>query len=225
MSRSQLSFNALIPARAGSKSIPNKNLVKLGSSSLIDRSIDLAKSWRFKSIFISTDIETIMKEEFGDNRIKLRQRPDELATDKASMEAVVTDAIDHFKIKQGEWIILMQPTSPFRTKADLDNIAHLIDTHHSKSLISVTDVGGYHPERMYTKKSNKLKPLRYTSFNNRQELMKIYIRNGCFYAFRVGDFMKDKSFYIHPCLTYEMSKEASINIDHEMDLLLAKQLL
>jgi len=217
-------FNALIPARAGSKGVINKNLMKVGTRSITHRALDLASSWRFHKIILSTDIDTLIDEEFNDKRIIKHRRPDFLCTDDATMEGVVMDAIESQKLTSDDWMVLLQPTCPFRVKGDIDLLINILERTNARSLISVTPVGGAHPERMYTKIQDSLRPLKYTSFSNRQTLKDIFIRNGAFYVFMVGDFLAQRSFYIHPCVGYEMDKERSINIDNELDLILARQL-
>ena len=213
---------ALIPARNNSKSIVGKNLQKLGKKRLIDHTIDYAKSIPFfKQVILSTDIPVLLDEDLG---IDKRHRKPEHATDEALMFNVVEDAISAYGLPDDEYLWLLQPTSPFRTKENAYEIRELLHAESPESLISVTDIGANHPNRTYTIKDKNLYPLRYTNFVNKQLLKPVYIRNGCFYVLKVGSFLKRKEFFMKPCIPYEMSAEQSVNIDSRLDLLLARAL-
>jgi CMP-N,N'-diacetyllegionaminic acid synthase len=214
---------AIIPARHGSKSIPNKNLQKLGSKSLVHLAIDQAlESGSFHRIILSTDIPILVEEFQNHPVVELRARPSLLALDSTLMGDVVQDTLDTMKVKDRDWIWLLQPTSPFRKLDHFSTIQSMMRNETVKSVISVKDVGPNHPNRTYTIHKGELKPLRYTNFSNKQELLPVYIRNGCFYICQAGDFRKAQSFYVPRCIPYPMLDEDSINIDGPLDLILAQ---
>lgn len=214
---------AIIPARAGSKSIKDKNLQKIGSKSLIERTINLAlASGIFSEIIISTDIPAIIDEYKDGKKTIIRERPHHLATDSAVMYDVVVDALSVSKADKSSYFWLFQPTSPFRNQNHIKEISELIEKRAPKSLISVTDVASRHPNRMYTFKHGKLYPLKFTSFQNKQELPTVYIRNGAFYVCRIDAFFDCNSFFCNPCIPYFMDDKESINIDSKFDLEVAR---
>lgn len=216
---------AIIPARAGSKSIPGKNMARVGSKRLIDITLSLAASTPFfREIIISTDISYLFDEKKGDSRVSLLRREKRLGTDDAQMLDVVTDAITKCHLRETDWFWLLQPTSPFREPIDFSTIFSSMLDNQCRSAISVVNVGAYHPHRMYTIKRKMLMPLRGVNFDNKQDLIPTYIRNGAFYVCRVRDFLKTGGFYVKPCFAYEMPPERSINIDSPLDLLLANQI-
>ena len=92
------------------------------------------------------------------------------------------------------------------------------------SVISVVDVGPNHPNRMYTVKEAELLPLRQNNFDNKQDLINVYLRNGCFYVVKCEEFLKHKTFYLKTCISYLMPKERSVNIDDEHDLMWARMM-
>lgn len=112
----------VIPARGGSKGIPHKNIKPLGGKPLICYSIDVARQITSdENICVTTDDDEIIKvvEDYG---LKVPfKRPAELATDNCGSNEVILHALKFFedKGKNVERIILLQPTSPFRTKADV----------------------------------------------------------------------------------------------------------
>lgn len=113
----------IIPARGGSKGIPGKNIKLLGGRPLIHYAIETARELAPDShVIVSTDSEVIVRvaEETG---LKVAyRRPDELATDTTGSREVMIDAMD-WADAQGityERICLLQPTSPLRTKSDVE---------------------------------------------------------------------------------------------------------
>lgn len=214
---------AIIPARCGSKSIPNKNLQKIGGKSLVDRAVLSAKEANiFHKIILTTDIPTVADEYKDDKDVIVRPRLDTLGTDTAEMRDVVLDVLKCFKFKN-PLVWLLQPTSPFRERKDYEDIQEAFKNNPAKSLISLNEVYDNHPNRMYTIKNNILHALRFTSFSNKQSLPTVYIRSGHYYVFYQDDFLREKSFYIHPCKWLLVPQERAINIDGPMDLLLAQK--
>jgi len=214
---------AIIPARAGSKSIKNKNLVKIdGKETLVERTIRVAKeSGVFRKIILSTDIPYLIEANIPE--IETRVRPHQLCTDEALMDLVIADVIERYEISEQKWIWLLQPTSPFRTRKHFRDIQRIKQQQKSvKSIVSVQNVEAFHPNRMYTKKNDYIYRLNHTSFKNKQDLPNIYIRNGAFYVIRVREFLGKHGLTTRPCFGYEMSNEESINIDSKFYLGLAK---
>ena len=121
---------AIIPARAGSKGIPKKNIKKLTGIPLINYSIKYAQSSYIDDIIISTDcndVKKIVSESFPElNKIKILNRPSEFATDEATTESVIKHVIDSNSFEQDAILILLQPTSPLRPKNSLNKSTQTI---------------------------------------------------------------------------------------------------
>ena len=126
---------ALIPARAGSKGIPNKNLAPLGDKPLLHYTIEAAKQAAcVDSIVLSSDGDAIL--EYGRTQgIKVLQRPKELALDSTTSDKVVAHALQHYAC---ETLILLQPTSPLRSARHIDEAFERFTKEGSEALISVT---------------------------------------------------------------------------------------
>jgi CMP-N-acetylneuraminic acid synthetase len=216
---------AVIPARAGSKSIPNKNLIRIGNKRLIDYSIEMAlKQPFFDRVLVTTDIEDLLDTDYPE-KVSAHKREDALCDDDSLMLDVMRDIIITRNISPKDYVWLLQPTTPFRRDEDFQAIYEKVEHVQPQSLISVVDVNAYHPNRMYTIKLDHLYPLRFTNFENKQELMPAYIRNGAFYVFKVQSFMERGSFYIKPCTAYGMPEINSINIDGPLEAFLANALV
>lgn len=219
---------ALIPARAGSKSIVNKNLIRLnGIETITEKAIKLAKDSRFfKKIILSSDIEYFLDSDNGiwDDVVR-HERPDRLCTDIALMKDVVKDALESCKIDDDSWVWLLQPTTPFRKLKDFHQIRKKIEEKNCHSVISLRDVEETHPSRMYTIHGDKAFPLKRGNFHNKQDLNPVFIRNGAFYVFKARDFLIKDSFFIEPCHGHIMPYQRSINIDGPMDLYVARNII
>mgnify|MGYP000574740084 FL=1 len=216
----------IIPARAGSKSIKNKNISNLGGKPLIAYTIEAVKKSNLIDFVVSSDSNKILdiSKKYGAKNLILR--PKKYAQDK-------TRSVFLFKYlrKQLEKnykfdvIMILQPTSPLRTHTDINRSIKLFKENKCDSVISVTSVGGMHPARMkyINKKRYIVDPVfaEKKEGQNRQELKKIFIKNGAIYLFKKNNLDKN-SIKGKKSLAMVMPQHSSINIDTKYDLELAK---
>jgi len=224
---------AVIPARGGSKGVPNKNIRSIAGKPLIAYTIEAAKgSQVLTQTVISTDSEEIALIAKGLGGQVPFLRPAKLATDMAASLAVIQHAVKHTENHLNcifDIIVMLQPTCPLRTSFDIDEAVNkLIDTG-ADSVISVVAVGGYHPLRMkrivsgdhlvnYIEQGEE-------DMRPRQILPPTYIRNGAVYATRRDVLMTEGNFVGEDCRAYVMPTVRSINIDVYEDLLVAEHYL
>lgn len=131
----------IIPARGGSKGIPGKNIKLLGGRALIAYTIDTALEIAPQErILLSTDSEEIARKARSCGLAVEYMRPPELATDTASSRSVMLDAMEHAdSIGLGyDSVVLLQPTSPFRTADDVRK-AMALYTPELDMVVSVTE--------------------------------------------------------------------------------------
>jgi CMP-N-acetylneuraminic acid synthetase len=127
---------ALITARGGSKGIPNKNIKLLGQKPLIQWTIEAARSsFYLDRIVVSSDSPTILtiSEQLGCEPLL---RPDYLAEDDSTSVDVILHALENIK-SEYDYLILLQPTSPFRRTKDIDGIIESIVKGGSEVMVSV----------------------------------------------------------------------------------------
>lgn len=213
----------LIPARGGSKGVPRKNVKKLAGKELIAYTIEAAKNSKLTDIIVSTDDDAIAEiaESFG---VKAPfRRPAELASDTAKSMDVALHAMKTMEELKGEEydaIMLLQPTTPFRTTEDINNALSLLASDESAdSVISVVDVEAHHPARMkYMKEGVLIDPPFCEAYENqnRQELEPMYIRNGAIYLTKRDTILKG-SYKGNNCLALVMPQTRSVNIDTMFD--------
>ena len=213
---------AIIPARAGSKSIINKNLQMVGKKHLVKLAVDSCLDAEFcDKIILTTDIDTLV-EEFEDSKIDLMRRPKDLASDTAKMMDVVIDTAGKYELKDSDLIWLIQPTTPFRQLFHFIDIKRLLSD--SPSAISFCDVGANHPNRTYTIVKGEPKRRKYTNYENKQELKPHYIRNGAFYVCKLDMLRRERTFEAGKPRAYVMDDLYSSNIDSPLDLFFAKSI-
>ena len=221
---------ALIPARGGSKDIPNKNMKPLNGRPLIEYTLD-------SSINSSMITKTILSSENNQIMSYCRSRgievpytrPEELAGDDTPMLDVVFHALNFLKTKENyspDYIILLQPTSPLRTSNHIDESLNMLKNSKADSIVSVIDVPhNFNPFSVMDFDGTYLKPyLDFKESNNlRQKKPKFYARNGpAILAFSYDCIMNKKSMYGDKILPYFMKREESIDIDEEYDLEMAE---
>lgn len=208
---------AVIPARGGSKGLPRKNIENLAGKPLIAWTIEAAlKSKYLDRVIVSTEDGEIasISEKWGAERIK---RPKALATDRAK----TTDAVFHvLKVLKKEKyeadiIVLLQPTSPLRNAAHIDEaIAEFLE-EDCDSLLSVC------PSHALIWRINKggPAPINYNLKKRlqRQDRKPEYKENGAIYIFKKQNFMKEKTIPCGRIGLYIMPVENSFEIDEEFD--------
>jgi len=207
----------LIPARGGSKGIPRKNVRLLGGKPLIAWTIDEAKKSKYiDRLVVSTDDHEIAEiaRKYGADVPFMR--PAELATDTARGVDVVLHALH--KLPEYDAVILLQPTSPFRTTADIDGaIEHW--AAFGRSVVGITEAPKS-PYWMYQLRGDgSLKELLQQPPNaaNRQELPRAYVLNGAIYVGGREELMRNGGFLTSVSQGFLMANEHSIDVDTEID--------
>ena len=201
---------AIIPARAGSKGIPNKNIRLLNGHPLIYYSIQNALKSKFiTDIIVTTDSPEvrIIAEQMG---VSCKQRSKELCDDSVTLDSVIFDAIP--KNIFWDYVITMQPTSPTLKVETLDNAIQYTITNEFDTVISAVNK----PHLSWTDKEGKKIP-NYSKRLNRQFLPPCYIETGAFLISKFICISKDNR--IGPNVgIYELCENESYDIDTFYDL-------
>ncbi|ECX4036356.1 acylneuraminate cytidylyltransferase family protein [Campylobacter coli] len=215
---------AIIPARAGSKGIKNKNLVLLNDKPLLYYTINAAKNSKYiDKIVLSSDGDNIL--EYGKTQgIDTLKRPKELALDDTTSDKVVLHALEFYK--DYENIILLQPTSPLRTEEHIDEAFLKFRNKNSNALISVVE----HDNKIlkaFIDNDGVLKGICNNSFPfmPRQKLPKTYMSNGAIYIIKSNLFLVNPTFLQENTSYYIMDSKSSLDIDNEEDLRKANKIL
>lgn len=212
---------AIIPARGGSKGLPKKNILDLLSKPLIVWSIDAALNSKYiTKTLVSSDNDEILSisKKYGSSTIK---RPDILATDTASSESAVLDALKKLKedSEEYDYLILLQPTSPLRDAKDIDEAFEIFFNSDATALISVCETDNKILKAFKKNDSGYIDGISNNDypFARRQDLPKTYMSNGAIYIIKVDEFLKSEKLFTDKTISYVMSDEKSIDVDTKED--------
>jgi len=125
-----------------------------------------------------------------------------------------------------DFVVVLQPTTPRRTSADIDAALELLIESKADSVVSVYKVADHHPARMYRLVDGRLVPYEAEPPSRlRQQLLPVYHRNGAIYACRRVLIEAFGTLIGQDSCPFIMPREKSINIDDEMDLAFADFLI
>ena len=220
----------LVPARAGSKGIPTKNIRLLAGVPLLSRAITSGlDSGVMDRVLLTTD-----SAEFAKIGIKAGAevpfiRPPELAQDTTPMLPVIQHAL-RFVMEAGwtpDIVVLLQPTAPFRSPHDIAKAVELLCVNpQCDSVVSVERVPEhYSPHFVMKVENNRLLPFMADALKitRRQDAPKAYTRNGQFYVMRRETLLEKNSIYGENCFPFVTSHEA-VNLDSMDDWVAAEKL-
>jgi len=221
---------ALVTARGGSKRLPGKNIRTLGDRPLVVWSIDAVKNIpEICDILVSTDDPEIAAICAGAGAFVPWLRPAELANDTASSVDVALHALDWYEVEKGpvDGLLLLQPTSPFRTKETVRKGIDLFGRHNQKPVLGVSLVHA-HPMWALKIEGDYLVPfMQGHGFGSRsQDLPPAYAVNGAFYLIHPTELRANRSLVGIKAIPLLMeSPQEALDIDTEWDWALAEAVL
>lgn len=221
---------ALITARGGSKRLPGKNLRELGGKPLVVWSIDVAKGIpEICDILVSTDDPAIAAVCTEAGAYVPWLRPVELATDTASSVDVALHALNWYEAEKGavDGLLLLQPTSPFRTKKSVLSGIELFSKNEQQPVLGVSPTHS-HPMWTLKKEGEYLVPfmLEHGFGTRSQDLPPALVVNGSFYLISPAELRTSKSFVgIKTVPLLIESPQEALDIDTEWDFKIAESTL
>ena len=222
----------LLPARAGSKGIPGKNVRNLLGKPLVSWAAAALRGAALvsRSICSTNDekvIEAVLKEGIEVPWI----RPEVLSSDKALVVDVILHALEKLEKEEGssyDYVALVQATSPTVTSADIDCAIEIAKKNDADTVITGFNAGQRHPSTMFRVKENgsvdwyiakEEKMLR------RQDLSEVFIRTGLVYVVKVSSLRLSGSIYGNNIFPLIIPEYRSITIDEEFDFCLAELIM
>ena len=219
----------VIPARGGSKGIPGKNIKPLAGKPLIEYSINVARALvNDEDICVTTEDNAII-ETVERTGLKVPfVRPAELSTDQSGTYEVLLHALDFYESKGVHYdtMVLLQPTSPFRTVDDVkaclelysDDIDMVVSvkqaaTNPYYNAFEIDDNGFLHISKGEG------------NYIRRQDAPKVWEYNGAVYVINVESLRKMPLGKFTRRRMYEMSAERSIDLDTPTDWLIAETII
>lgn len=185
-------YIAIIPARKGSKGVPDKNIKKINDHPLISYSIIAAINSNYiDAVYVTTNCNKIKKisKKYG---AEIINRPESLCDDIIMPDNAVTHAINYIQDilkKDIDNVVFMQPTSPLRSQKDLDKAIINFNNYKCDTLFSAVDL---HPCLWEQKNNGSTKPINYNPFKRkrRQDGNISVVENGSFYISKKKTFLK-----------------------------------
>jgi CMP-N-acetylneuraminic acid synthetase len=219
-------YLAIIPARGGSKRLPNKNILDLDGKPLIAHTIESSlKSKYIDKVVVTSDSDKILEiaKFFKANTIK---RPNNLATDTSTPFKTIKHTLknnDKFK-----YLILLQPTSPLRGVKEIDEAIELLENKKADAVISVSEME--HSPLWANTLNDTLSMenfLKKEVKNKRsQDLDKYFRLNGAIYICKISKFLKEKTLFLEKRIfAYKMEPEKSIDIDTKLDFIIVETII
>lgn len=223
-----------IPARAGSKGLPGKNLRTVGGVSLVGRAVHAGQDFLSAQglagmVFVDTDGEEIATEGRRHGAEVPFLRPAELAADTTSSLDTVLHAVERLESAGGSFdaLILLQPTSPLRTAQDVALCWAAFDRAAAPSVISVC-VADHPPELSLRRADNGTLTFAFGAPTEirRQAAAPAFRPTGAVYIQTI-EFLREARAFIVAGTTVgvELPRARSIDVDDELDLFLADSIL
>jgi CMP-N-acetylneuraminic acid synthetase len=222
----------IVTARGGSKGIPRKNIALLLGKPLLAYTAEAAQgASKLTRVVLSTDDDEIANVGRGLGLDIPFMRPADLARDDTPTIPVLQDTVRRLELQDEKYeaIFTLQPTNPLRRSSDIDGAIDLLEHTGADSVISFVDVGEKHPSRMkYIDAVGRvIDPPFGEQFEGqrRQELAKLYLREGSVYLTRRDILMEQNSLKGRDCRAWLIPEDRACNIDTPFDLFIAEQIL
>lgn len=217
---------AIIPARSGSKGLPDKNIRELNGKPLLAYSIDAAiDSGIYDCVHVSTDsyFYAEIARDYGAEVPFLRSY--ETSSDQADSWSVVKEVLQKYEEKGQcfDLITLLQPTSPLRDAKDILGAYSTFIDKNADAVVSVCEME--HSPLWSNTLPDDLSMdgfVRTGRNTQRQKLQQYYRLNGSIYMVKKTFLMEDSNIYRKGCYAFVMDRNHSVDIDNLMDFEMAE---
>lgn len=220
----------LIPARAGSKGLPGKNVKVLGELPLIAHTFLFASKIKTAAdiICVSSNDDEVLAIARNYNEIDVPfKRPEELASDHAGSYEVILHALSYYQEQEVtfERVLLLQPTSPFRSISDYKKIDELYNSNCDMVVSVAVSKNNPYFNLFEEKNDGYLQQSKQSDITRRQDCPEVYVFNGSFYLINVNSLKKTNLQGFTKVVKSVMPEERSIDIDNMKDWKIAEYLL
>ena len=214
-----MSVIAFIPARGGSKSIPEKNIKSFCGKPLIFWNLQELQNSNADNIVVATDSEKIKNivNSFNFSKVSIYDRSNENSQDISSTESVMLEYINSISLSDTDTFMLVQATSPFTQKNHFNEGLELFEKHDA--VLSCCE------SKRFSWRDGK--SMNYDIYNRprRQDFEGTLIENGAFYISSVSDIKKTKNRISGDIATYKMPEFTYTEIDELEDWIVAESLM
>ena len=211
----------IIPARAGSKSLPGKNWKLFIDKPLICHTIDFAMLIKKEEdiICISSNDDKVLSIAETYQKITILRRPEKLSGDSVGMNEVLVHAIDALEAEKKRFksILLIQPTSPLRSTHDYDHLCKIFDKEVELAVSVKESKANPYFNLFEETKSGFLERSKTSNYKRRQDIPPVYEYNGSMYLANINALKKYGLHGMKKIRKMVMPEERSIDIDDAMD--------
>ncbi len=168
---------AVITARAGSKGLPDKCVLPLCGKPVVAYSIEHALESRLVEAVVLTTDSPRAEEIARDYGIPVVERPPDLASDMATVDAAVRHALEAYEAEadfHADVVVILQGNVPVRAPGIVDRCVDLLLDTEADSVRTVTPVGKYHPDWMFRLHGDRMVPFRDNGIYRRQDLEPLF---------------------------------------------------
>ena len=218
----QKKYLAIIPARKGSKGLPNKNILPFSGVPLFLNTYNILNSSKYEiDIYVSTDSDEIISI-CNEEKINYVRRPPEISNDNSTTEEAISHLLSKFKSGSYDFLILAQCTSPLLEVTDVNSVIQYFESKENE-IDSIFTCYECHIPFWEINNDNKL--VRVSNLEKvrqpRQKSKPLFIENGALYLFKINSYVKSGTRFCGITDKFIMSKTNSIDIDDSDDFQLA----
>jgi N-acylneuraminate cytidylyltransferase len=215
---------AVVPARGGSVGLPGKNLALFAGRPLVAHAVDTGLAGGVDEVLVSTDDGEIATVAAGAGAVVVH-RPAELATATSRTVDAVLHALDERGEPDGSLVVLLQPTSPLRTAADVRECLALHGDRPTGSVVQMAEPAEHHPLKACLLVDGELTPVRdWPDLEApRQTLPPVLRPTGGVYVVGAGDLRRQRRFFVPRVLAQRVPAERALDVDTAEDLRRAEE--
>jgi CMP-N,N'-diacetyllegionaminic acid synthase len=217
----------VIPARGDSKGIPGKNIKLLGGKPLICYSIDVARAFtNDENICVTSDSDDIIAVVNAYGLQVPFKRPSALATDTIGTYEVLLHALNHYTFMGNAYdkIVLLQPTSPFRTEKQVEEAIHMF-TSDIDMVVSVNESKCNPYYNLFEESNGFLTKSKAGNYIRRQDCPPVYAYSGAIYVININSLLKGPLSSFKKVKKYVTDQISSHDLDDAFDWLIAEAII
>jgi N-acylneuraminate cytidylyltransferase len=214
---------AFVPVRGGSKSIPLKNIKQLAGKPLVAWSLAaLQNASVVDSIVVATDSLEIKRcvLGLGFSKVSVYDREASNAEDTSSTESVMLEYLGKAQLTVDDRFLLVQATSPFTTSADIDGMLAAYECSEYDSMLSAVRT-----KRFFWNADGTPVNYDFRARPRRQDFDGLFMENGALYVNRVGNILRERNRLSGKVGVYAMPEYSALEIDEELDWMIAENIL
>lgn len=219
---------AFIPARKGSKRVPNKNIRLFCGRPLVEWTLNFAKMCRcFDRIILSSDQEDILA--FADKGVIAVRRPDSLAADTSTIIEVIRHTVRPLGIADDARMVVLMPTGPLRTVNDIKEAFTLFERYDNRRTVISVGVNPHPPDLLWRLRPSgelfSLTEKRRPDITRKQTHEATYVANDILVLDSVTNFLSPgRSLFGDSPIALVIPEERSLSIDTPFQFELAEML-